>query len=174
MQRLGECELNFRLVGWSSGAHQVAIGVGCFGKALGTGEGKALRTAQELTAKELRETLRTEADNAASRMIDPFSGRLSSVARDVVNLEIDFAQQQATMWESRKVYSNAIRRWREFAQLANDQGQGWRVAEGLDNIKRLLIADNSLSGDDITGLHSFLTSLHAEYEPLVSKIKSLL
>jgi hypothetical protein len=135
-----------------------------------------IRVTMELNFKELREALHNEAESAAKSTIDPFFGRLQSIAKKVAILEIDFAEQQAKMWENQRVTSNAVRYWRRYTELANNMEYEWMVTRGLDQIQRLLQAGTSpsLTGKDITDLHSFLTSLSAEYDPLVTKIKGLL
>ena len=135
---------------------------------------ETFRTAQEASAKELREALRGEAENAASRAVNPLLVRAETAERRVAYLEIDFAREQAKMWDDSKVPTNALRGWAKVVRLANGVDLNYVIAEGLDEIQRLLTAGTSVDAQDATKLHSILGTLPDEYQPVVIKIKRLL
>ncbi len=139
-----------------------------------TEKAESIKASQEATARELREGLSKQAESTAKVIVEPLSSQLKSVATQVNNLELDLVRQKAESWEAEKVFANALRRWCEFVELANDMGHGWRVTDGLDQIQRLLRAGVKLDGQQTTEMHALLTSLPGEYEPLVTKIKKLL
>jgi hypothetical protein len=132
------------------------------------------RTGQEASAKELREALRGEAENAANRAVNPLLGRVETAERRVTYLEVDFAREQAKMWDDSKVPANALRGWAKVVGLANGVDLNYVVAEGLDEIQRLLTAGTRVDAQDTAKLHSILGTLPDEYQPVVAKIKRLL
>jgi hypothetical protein len=134
-----------------------------------------LQSGQETALSEIRKTVSADAEKAARKLVNPIDGRLKSAERDIQQLELLSALDEAKMWDERKVPANSLRSWMEFAAKSKAMEIDWRLTDGLENILRVLKAGGTnADGEQITDLHSFVSSLPSKFEPLVTKIKALL
>ena len=81
---------------------------------------------------------------------------------------------EAVKWEKAKVPANAVRYWQKFCKITQHMGSSWRLTDGLDRIIQHLQNGYVPDADELTALHSFVTSMPPDLEPLSRKIKLLL